>query len=129
MKGIVRRREGELYFCTCHSHDEVLMSVIEESGLFNISNNVMGEVVLETIHLSVSEFSAAAYLVYRCTYGQGSDVGQTEMSEERKKAVFRYLMDLCRTHESNKLLFKLRQFIFYFFLIENSLKRSVLIFD
>ena len=104
MKGTEGKKKGELYFYTSHSHDEILMSAIEESGLFKISKNDYGEVILETCHLSVAEFSAAAYLVYRCTKSHGSNVRQSKMSEERKGAVFNYLMELCVKTESNHFI-------------------------
>ena len=138
MVGIARKKGGELYFASYHSTDEILLSVIEESGLFKIGNNDVGEVVLETIHLSVAEFSAAAHLLFTCTESMGSKVGQSAsklawqsailsdaaayfvswgkkslgykvgqssgMNEERKKAIFRYLMELCIKTESNNCI-------------------------
>ena len=92
--------DGLVYFHS-DAHSDLVFDVntIEESGLFRILDHGYERVSLETVHLSIHEFAAAAFLSTKSKFVVEEMTRLFRTNEERALAVFHFMAEL--TAESN----------------------------
>ena len=92
--------DDQVYFHSDLPSDLVIgMNTVEESGLFRILDHSCGRVSLETVHLSIHEFAAAAFLCANPNSLVGKITQLFRTSPERSVAVFHFMTEL--TAEAN----------------------------